>query len=138
LATSIGEGGGLLSGGEGQRVRLARAMGRKDARLVILDEAFRGLDRGQRQSLLATARETWRGATLICISHDLSDTRDFQRVLVIENGTLVEDGPPARLLADPASRYAAMMTAHRRLSGAFYDQNGFRHLHISHGRLDAT
>ncbi|MFO1353107.1 MAG: ABC transporter ATP-binding protein, partial [Gammaproteobacteria bacterium] len=59
LQTPLGEGGGLVSGGEGQRVRLGRAMLRPGVRLVILDEPFRGLDREQRRALLAQARRYW-------------------------------------------------------------------------------
>src|SRR5262249_61727112 len=55
LQTPLGEGGGLLSGGQGQRVRLGRALVRADARLVLLDEPFRGLDREQRRALLRRA-----------------------------------------------------------------------------------
>src|SRR5205823_46301 len=71
LQTKLGEGGALVSGGEGQRVRFGRAMLRKDARLVLLDEPFRGLDREKRCELLARAREYWRGSTLLCITHDI-------------------------------------------------------------------
>ncbi len=92
LQTSLGDGGGLLSGGEGQRVRFGRALHRGDIRLAILDEPFRGLDREQRQRLLGQAREYWRGATLLCITHDLSETLSFDRVLVIDGGRIVEDG----------------------------------------------
>jgi ABC-type transport system involved in cytochrome bd biosynthesis fused ATPase/permease subunit len=56
LQTALGEGGGRLSGGEGQRVRLGRALLRPGVRLVLLDEPFRGLDHQQRQELLARAR----------------------------------------------------------------------------------
>ncbi len=55
----LGDDGGLLSGGEAQRVRLARALAQDGVRLVVLDEALRGLDRGQRGRLLATARRHW-------------------------------------------------------------------------------
>src|ERR1700691_5932026 len=51
LQTGLGENGGLVSGGEGQRVRLGRALHRRGVRLVILDEPFRGLDRQQRKDL---------------------------------------------------------------------------------------
>src|SRR5262249_6050227 len=61
LQARLGESGGLLSGGQGQRVRLGRALVRSDARLVLLDEPFRGLDREQRRALLRRAREVWRG-----------------------------------------------------------------------------
>src|SRR5262249_49774052 len=56
LQTELGEGGALVAGGEGQRVRLGRAMLRRNARLVILDEPFRGLDREKRQALMGQAR----------------------------------------------------------------------------------
>ena len=70
LQTQLGEGGALVSGGQGQRVRLGRAMLREEARLVILDEPFRGLERERRRRLLERARAYWRGATLLCITHD--------------------------------------------------------------------
>ena len=76
MQTGLGEGGGLVSGGEGQRVRLARALLRADVRLVILDEPFRGLDRGQRRRLLQQMRQHWADTTLIFISHDVGDTLD--------------------------------------------------------------
>jgi ABC-type transport system involved in cytochrome bd biosynthesis fused ATPase/permease subunit len=59
LQTRLGEGGALVSGGEGQRVRLGRGLLRPGARLVILDEPFRGLDRECRRELLACARRWW-------------------------------------------------------------------------------
>jgi ATP-binding cassette subfamily B protein len=108
---SIGEGGRLLSGGEGQRLRLARAMIRPEVRLVVLDEAFGGLDRASRGALLSRARAHWSAATLICITHDIEETTGFQRVLVIEGGRVVEDGSPAVLAKQPGSRYGAMLDA---------------------------
>jgi ATP-binding cassette subfamily B protein len=56
LQSSLGEGGALTSGGEGQRVRFGRALGRDQARFVLMDEPFRGLDRRQRHLLLGRAR----------------------------------------------------------------------------------
>src|SRR5690606_31491010 len=79
LQTPLGEGGGLLSGGEGQRVRLGRAALKSAARLVLLDEPFRGLERPRRRELLARARERWRSATLLCVTHDVGDTLSFDR-----------------------------------------------------------
>jgi ABC-type bacteriocin/lantibiotic exporter with double-glycine peptidase domain len=105
----LGEAGGLLSGGEGQRVRLARALMHTDARLVILDEAFRGLDRPARRRLLDRACTVWRRATLLCITHDIGDTMSFDRVIVIDGGRIAEDGSPSALAADGASRYSRML-----------------------------
>ena len=59
LQTYLGEGGALLSGGEGQRVRLGRALLQTDVRLALLDEPFRGMDRNQRRQLLNDARHWW-------------------------------------------------------------------------------
>jgi ABC-type bacteriocin/lantibiotic exporter with double-glycine peptidase domain len=111
LQTPLGEGGGLVSGGEGQRVRLGRAMMRPDIRLVILDEPFRGLDRAARQHLLAEVRDLWPDATLLCISHDVAATQQFDRVLVVENGRIVEDGQPTALATRPGARYRALLDA---------------------------
>jgi ATP-binding cassette subfamily B protein len=111
LATPLGEGGGLVSGGEGQRVRFGRGALRADARLVILDEPFRGLDRERRRALLNKARRWWSASTLLCVTHDVGETLDFERVLVVDGGRVVEDGPPSALAATPASRYAAMLRA---------------------------
>ncbi len=97
LDTPLGEDGGLVSGGEGQRVRLARALLRPNVRLAILDEPFRGLDFEQRHALLARSREVWRGATLIFISHDIREALEFERVLVMEDGSVIEDGTTGRV-----------------------------------------
>ena len=77
MKTILGEGGGLVSGGEGQRVRLGRATLRSGVRLVILDEPFRGLDRPRRRKLLAEARRHWSEATLMCVTHDVGETQSF-------------------------------------------------------------
>ncbi len=86
LGTPLGEAGGLVSGGEGQRVRFGRGLLRERPRLVILDEPFRGLSRDQRQALLARARRRWSSATLFCVTHDIAETAAFPRVLVIADG----------------------------------------------------
>jgi ATP-binding cassette subfamily B protein len=111
LQTPLGEGGGLVSGGEGQRVRLGRAMRRGNVRLAILDEPFRGLDRQQRRTLLGRCRELWQEATLLCITHDVGETLEFDRVLVIENGRLIEDGIPIELAKRTDSRYSRLLEA---------------------------
>lgn len=119
--TPLGESGGLVSGGEGQRVRLARGMLNPRARLVILDEPFRGLDRDQRQALITRARSLWKQATLLCITHDVQETRAFDRVLIMEHGQIVEDGMPEALAGNPESYYSKVLEAegvlHRELWG---------------------
>jgi ATP-binding cassette subfamily B protein len=134
LQTPLGEGGGLVSGGEGQRVRLGRALQRGPVRLVILDEPFRGLDRAKRRELLARARQYWQDATLICITHDVGETRDFERVLVIEDGTVIEDAAPATLAARPDSRYRALLAAETQVRSELWQQ-GWRRQRVGNGRV---
>jgi ABC-type bacteriocin/lantibiotic exporter with double-glycine peptidase domain len=135
LQGGIGEAGGLLSGGEGQRVRVARALMNMDARLVILDEAFRGLDRPARRRLLDRSRAVWRRATMLCITHDISDTMSFDRVLVIENGRIVEDGSPAVLAADGGSRYSRMLVDEDAVRQMWMSQVVWRTLRIEDGSV---
>jgi ABC-type bacteriocin/lantibiotic exporter with double-glycine peptidase domain len=137
LDTALGEGGGLVSGGEGQRVRLARAMLRPDVRLVILDEPFRGLDFEQRSVLLSRAREHWKDATLLSISHHIAETRSFERVLVIDEGRVVEDGNPRQLALYEGSRFCAMLKAERMVTDGLWASAEWRHLKLERGELIA-
>jgi ATP-binding cassette subfamily B protein len=135
LQTSLGDGGALVSGGEGQRVRLGRALGRSGVRLVILDEPFRGLGREQRRELMARARELWREATLICITHDVGDTQGFERVLVVERGRIVEDGAPFELAEQPDSRYRNLLEAEQAVRMGLWSSAEWRHLQMAEGQL---
>lgn len=135
LQSSLGEGGTLVSGGEGQRVRLGRAMNRAAPRLVILDEPFRGLDREQRRALLERARARWRGATLLCVTHDIGETRSFDRVLVIEHGRVVEDGAPALLAVREGSRYRAQLDAEEDVRRGLWSSVAWRRLRVEGGEI---
>ncbi len=135
LQTVLGEGGGRLSGGEGQRVRTARALLRPGARLALLDEPFRGLDRAHRRRLLAQARRRWRRATLFCVTHDIADSQDFDRVLVLEGGRVVEQGPPAELAARPGSRYRQLLEAGEATRRQLRDDPAWRRLWLADGRI---
>jgi ATP-binding cassette subfamily B protein len=134
LQSPLGEGGGLTSGGEGQRVRFGRALGRRHARLVIMDEPFRGLDRQRRHDLLSRARSFWRNATLLCVTHDISETQAFDRVLVIEAGRIVEDGSPLDLAKRAGSAYASLLAAEQLISGV-WSAPGWRRLRLDDGSL---
>jgi ATP-binding cassette subfamily B protein len=134
-ATPLGEGGGLVSGGEGQRVRFGRALLRPGVRLVILDEPFRGLDQDQRRTLLKRARELWRDATLLSISHDIADTMTFERVIVIEEGRIAEDGSPNELASNPASRLHALLEAERAVREGLWSSDEWRRLRLQDGVL---
>jgi len=137
METPLGEGGGLVSGGEGQRVRFARGLLRVDPGLVILDEPFRGLDRDQRRALLGRARRHWRGSTLLCVTHDVGETREFDRVLVIEGGRLVEDGAPGELESRTDSRYRALVEAERELREGTWG-SAWRKLRVAAGRVEGA
>ena len=136
LESSLGEGGALVSGGEGQRIRLARAMLRKESRLVVLDEPFRGLDRERRAVLVGRSRELWREATLFCVTHDVGDTLDFPRVIVVEDGRIVEDGPPRELAARKGSRYRALLDAEQMVQHGLWRSPSWRRLVLSGGRIE--
>jgi ATP-binding cassette subfamily B protein len=133
LQTSLGEGGGLLSGGEGQRVRLGRALLPEGMRLALLDEPFRGLDRSRRVDLLATARAHWADATLLCATHDIAETRQFDRVLVIEHGRIVADGDPVVLAGQPG-RYRDLLRADAALVDTAWGASRWRRLQVSGGK----
>src|SRR5262249_36760412 len=124
----------LVSGGEGQRVRLGRAMMRGGARLVILDEPFRGLDRDKRRALMLRAREVWRDATLLCITHDVGETMNFERWLVGEGGRIVEDGAPRTLAAQPASRYSQLLEAEDAVRAGLWANDEWRQVRMDGGR----
>ena len=133
LQTPLGESGALVSGGEGQRVRLARAMLRRGVRLAILDEPFRGLARDQRRGLLGRARELWRDATLLAVTHDIEETLYFDRVLVLEDRRLVEDGPPTELAERLDSPYRRLLLAEREVRSALWADPGWRRLEVAGG-----
>ncbi len=98
LDTMIGENGLKLSGGQRQRIAIARAL-LKNSPLLILDEATSALD-SRSESLVQDAIETLRqGRTTIIIAHRLSTVENADRILVLEQGHLVEQGNHTELLA---------------------------------------
>ncbi len=135
LQTPLGEGGGLVSGGEGQRVRLGRAMLRDRCRLVVFDEPFRGLDRDKRIELLARARELWRHATLLCITHDISQALDFDRVLVLEHGQLIEVGAPGELRQRIDGRFRELLDCEHTILREMWAGQQWRRLLLTNGTL---
>ncbi len=134
MATPLGESGARVSGGEGQRVRLGRALLRRGARLVLLDEAFRGLDRQARRAYSRAMRSRVGQATVLEITHDVADTQAFHRILVIENGKLVEQGRPADLLAQP-SRYRALVEADLAVQRDVWGAADWRRVVVDHGKV---
>lgn len=106
---TVGSDGRRLGSGEAQRLRLARALGRPDARLVLLDEALSELPSADQRALLTNRRESWPRATIVAITHNVDAALDFDRVLVIDGGRLVEDGHPHALAVDPQSALRRML-----------------------------
>ena len=96
--TVVGERGMTLSGGEKQRLSIARAF-LKDAPILILDEPTSALDAGTEAALLDALDQLMTGRTTLIIAHRLSTLRAVDRILVIDGGTVIEDGPHAELVA---------------------------------------
>jgi ABC-type transport system involved in cytochrome bd biosynthesis fused ATPase/permease subunit len=134
LQQPLGEGGRLTSGGEGQRVRFGRALVRRDVKLAILDEPFRGLDRSRRRELLVRARAIWRNQTLVCVTHDIEETLDFERVLVVDNGRLVEDGDPLAL-SQQETVYASLLAAEREVRTHLWSGERWRRWRMQDGAI---
>ena len=96
--TRVGERGNRLSGGQRQRIAIARALVR-DPQVLLLDEATSALDPGTEAAIDATLRRLSLGRTVISVSHRLASVADFDRIFVLEEGRLVEQGTHAELLA---------------------------------------
>jgi ATP-binding cassette subfamily B protein/subfamily B ATP-binding cassette protein MsbA len=97
--TIIGERGATLSGGERQRISIARAL-LKDAPVLILDEPTSALDAQTEELLLEALERLMKGRTTFIIAHRLSTIRKANRILVLENGRIVESGTHAELLGN--------------------------------------
>ena len=96
--TVLGERGMTLSGGEKQRLSIARAF-LKDAPVLILDEPTSSLDAVTETLIVEALERLTRGRTTLIIAHRLSTLRDVDRVLVLDHGQMVENGRPAELIA---------------------------------------
>jgi len=107
--TRIGEGGHGLSGGQVQRIALARAFLR-DAPLVLLDEPTANLDRHSEVYIQAALQTLAAGRTLVTIAHRLQSVRNADRIAVLDNGRVLETGSHDELLVS-SSRYRRMVDA---------------------------
>ncbi len=97
LDTIVGDRGVKLSGGQRQRIAIARAF-LKNAPLLILDEATSALDSEAEEAIREALENLMAGRTVITIAHRLSTLRNFDRILVLQSGKLIEDGAPDILM----------------------------------------
>ena len=98
LDTPIGENGARLSGGQRQRMAIARAV-LKNAPILILDEATSALDSESERHVQAALEELMKGRTTIVIAHRLSTIEHCDRVVVLQQGGIIEQGTHAELIA---------------------------------------
>jgi ATP-binding cassette subfamily B protein len=98
LDTVVGERGYRLSGGEKQRLAIARVI-LKDPRILILDEATSALDTQSERLIQSALEPLMHGRTTIAIAHRLSTIRSADQILVVQGGQIVERGTHASLLA---------------------------------------
>jgi len=97
LATMVGDRGVKLSGGQRQRIAIARAF-LKDAPILLLDEATAALDSESEEAIREALGRLMRGRTVIAIAHRLATLRNFDRVVMLKAGKIIEDGSPDRLM----------------------------------------
>lgn len=106
--TVIGEGGASLSGGEQQRISIARCM-LKDAPIVILDEATASVDADNEHFIQEAISELCHGKTLIVIAHRLNTIRNADKIIVIKDGQIAESGSHDELMKK-SGQYANMVS----------------------------
>ena len=106
--TVIGEGGASLSGGEKQRISIARCI-LKDAPIVILDEATASVDADNERAIQEAISELCKDKTLLVIAHRLKTIKDADQILVVSNGEIIERGNHVSLM-DMEGTYAHMVS----------------------------
>jgi len=98
--TIVGDRGVKLSGGQRQRIAIARAI-LKNSPILLLDEATSALDSASDDAIQQALDRLMRGRTVIAIAHRLSTLQNFDRIVVMSNGQVIDDGAPAVLRQQP-------------------------------------
>ncbi|WP_314208478.1 ABC transporter ATP-binding protein [Vagococcus salmoninarum] len=109
LATLIGEKGISISGGQKQRVSIARALIRKPD-LLILDDSLSAVDAKTERAIIDNIRTIRQNKTNIIVSHRLSAVAEADKILIIEDGVIIEQGTPQALMASKGWYYEQFMT----------------------------
>lgn len=107
FSTLVGEGGATLSGGEKQRISIARSI-LKDAPIVILDEATASIDSDNESYIQEAINELVKGKTLLVIAHRFHTIKNADQILVVENGEIAERGTHSELM-EQGNTYASFI-----------------------------
>ena len=114
--TPIGENGSRLSGGERQRISIARAI-LKDAPIVLLDEATASLDVENETQVQTALSRLLAGKTVLVIAHRMRTVANADKVVVLKEGRVVEEGSPAELMAHEGGLYRRMVELQTEAAG---------------------
>ena len=115
MGTVIGSGGRELSGGERQRVSIARAI-LADPKILVLDEATASVDTETERAIQASLEKLIQGRTTISIAHRLSTLRNADRLIVLDNGRLVESGTHEELVQQRGVYYKLLQLQSKALA----------------------
>ena len=107
--TPLGEHGQTLSGGQVQRLALARAFLKEEASVLVLDEGTAGLDRGTEADVAAAIRRLAAHRTTVIVAHRMATVRLADRIVFLDGGCIVEQGPRTALEADDG-RFAHLLS----------------------------
>jgi ABC-type multidrug transport system fused ATPase/permease subunit len=107
LDTIVGERGVQLSGGQRQRIAIARAV-LKNPKILILDEATSSLDSESERLVQEALDKLMKGRTSVVIAHRLATIRNADKIIVLENGTIIEQGTHLELLANEKGMYSTL------------------------------
>ena len=103
--TQVGDLGSKLSGGERQRVLIARGLLKKDAQIFLFDEATSSLDAQTEKDITRELETLMKGKTVVYCAHRLSSIINVDKIHVLKNGSVIEEGTHSELMSKPNSEY---------------------------------